>query len=288
MEVINLEQGSQEWLDFRKTKIGASELAYLFNANPFCKATDQMKYLIGLKLGFNEIFYNSAMRAGHDNESDIIEYVEKEYDIVTQPLVGYKENLVASYDGITFDNDIVVEVKFSKHTYDYILKHNDAPEHYYLQVQQQLFVSGAEKAIFAAMHSETREVAMCEIYPHQDVHKEIMSKVEDFYILLESKKWKEDDFNEERNDEEWIKAVDNYRIAKLNEDEIKKKVNEAKERLIKLSSGIRSKGAGCTVYPTKGRETVDYKSIIKDNNLSIDDKYKKVVASSWIVRLSNA
>jgi len=286
MEVINLEQGSQEWHDFRKTKIGASELAYLYNANPFCKASDQMKFLIGLKLGFNEIFYNSAMKAGHDNEKFIIEHVEKEYNIVTQPLVGYKENLVASYDGITFDNDIVVEVKFSKHTYEYIKKNNDAPEHYYLQVQQQLLVSGAEKAIFAAMHSDTREVAMCEIYPHSEVHSEIMAKVEEFYILFNSKKWKEEDFNEERTDKEWVKLTNNYRKAKEAEVKAKEKADKLKQELIELSGNMRSKGNGVSVYPIKGRETIDYKKVVSDNHIEIDNKYKKVGASSWGIKVT--
>jgi len=285
METVNLEQGSKEWHEYRRTKVGASEISYLFGCNPFCKAEDQEKYLIGLKLGFNTIFQNSAMKAGHDNEKEIVEYVEYAYDMPTQPLVGHTGNISASFDGITLDHDMVIEVKFSDSTYDSIKK-NIIPDHYELQVQQQLLVSGAEKAVFAAMQPQTRDIVMIEIFPDEAVHKEIVSKVDSFFERMNSKEWTENDFNEERTDDLWLQLVDNYREAKLLEEEAKQKVKSAKDALIELSVGVRASGGGASVYPVKPRETINYKQIIKDNGIEIDDKYKKVGSPSWSVRLS--
>lgn len=286
MRTVNLEQGSQEWLDYRTTKVGASEVSNLFNANPFCSAEDQTKFLLGLKLGFNSIFTNAAMKAGNDNEAHVVKAVEDAYDIITQPLVGHKGNISASFDGITLDGDIVVEVKYSDYTYNYVKEKGFTPPHYEMQVQQQLLVSGAEKAIFAVMHTETKEVVFDEIYPKAHLHSKIEEKVESFFELMHSKEWKEEDFNEEREDQEWLEAVANYKDAKAMEDEAKKAISRAKKVLIELSNGVRSKGGGISVYPVKGRETINWKGIVEDAHLTVDDRFKKQGASSWAVRIA--
>lgn len=286
MEVINLEQGSEEWLDYRMGKVGASEVSHLFDINPFCKAADQTKFLLGLKLGFNSIFINDAMRAGNENEADIIKFIEDKFDIVTQPLVGHRGDISASFDGITLERDIVVEVKYSEYTYDYILKHGEAPDYYTLQIQQQMLVSGAREAIFAAMNPKTRDIQYCKLESDDFLQASIKNKISDFFEFMHSKEWKEDDFNEERRDEEWLQAVEDYRDAKSMENEAKMAIKAAKETLVILSNGVRSKGAGCTVYPIKQKESINWKKLAEDSKLEVADKYKKVTPASWSIRLS--
>lgn len=286
MQTVNLEQGSQEWLDYRRDKVGASDVSYLFGENPFCKADDQTKFLIGLKLGFNSIFINSAMQAGNDNEQDIIDHIEEKYGITTQPIVGYVGNISASFDGLTFDRDIVVEVKYSDHTYNIIKKYKKVPKNYYLQVQQQLLVSGAKKAYFAAMSPSTRDVEDIVVERDEKTIEQIQQKINEFYSLMASKKWSEDDFSEERNDLDWIDACYEYKELKEAENALNARIESSKERLIALAGGTRSKGSGITVYPVKGRETVDYKSIIKDAGLDIDPKYIKKGKESWSIKVS--
>jgi len=287
MQTVNLIQGSEEWLSYRTKKGGASEVSYLFGCNPFCSANDQKKYLIGLKLGFNTIFMNDAMRAGNDNESEIMKVIEDEFDIVTQPLIGYKNNVSASFDGITLDNDVVVEVKHSTKTYEYVKENGNPPEHYYLQVQQQLHISGAGYAIFASMHTDTRDVLHCIVKRDKDVISDIVSKWDIFFELMNSKEWIEEDFNEERDDLDWLHATENYKDALSMEREAKEAKEKAKKALIELTGGVSTKGNGVSVYNSKGRETINYKAIIKDNGIEIADKYKKQGKSSWGVRVTD-
>lgn len=286
MEVVNLEQGSQEWLDYRLGKVGASEVSHLFGVNPFCKSENQTMFLLGLKLGFNTIFINDAMRAGNDNEAEIIKFIEEKYDIETQPLVGHKGNISASFDGITLERDIVVEVKYSEYTYDYIKKHGEAPDYYELQIQQQMLVSGAGKAIFAAMNPKTRDIAHCELKACDVIQGFIKKNISDFFELMHSKEWVESDFDEERKDEDWLQAVLAYRYAKSLENEAKLAIQAAKETLIGLANGVRAKGAGCSVYPVGQKENINWKKLAEDSQLEVSDKYKKVTPASWGVRLT--
>lgn len=285
MVTVDLEQGSKEWHDYRKNKVGASEISYLFNINPFCKAEDQTMYLLGLKLGFNTIFQSAAMRAGNDNESRIVKAVEEKYGIVTQPLVAHKGNVSASFDGITLDHDIVVEVKYSAGTYNFVKEKGFAPPHYELQVQQQLLVSGAEKAIFAAMHPETGDVAFSEIFAKEELYGKIISAVDEFFELYK-RDWKEEDFVGERDDLDWLQAVQEYKEALALEEAAKAAKDKAKKELLQLAGGVRSSGAGCTVYQVKGRESIDYKKIVLDNKIKVDDKYKKTGEATWGIRVA--
>ena len=288
MKTVDLIQGSEEWLTYRKTKVGASEMSYLFGVNPWCKAKDQMLFLIGLKLGFNEIFINNAMRAGNEAEDAIVKHVENKYQIVTQPLIGYKGKISASFDGITLDNDIVVEVKNSAHTYNELKKHNRVPEMYQLQIQTQLYVSDADRCIFAARNPDTGDIVDTEVFPVENIIDLIKEKVDEFYTRMASKEeWTAEDFTEERTDEDWAQAAEEYRFAKRLYDEAKMTLDEAKQRLIENTDGASTKGGGVTVYKTKPRVTVNYRKIVEDNKIEIDEKYKKTGAASWAVRVTD-
>lgn len=285
MEVLNLEQGSQDWLDARKKYVGASEVSYLFNANPFCKETDQMKYLIGIKLGFVQVFQNNAMKMGNIKEDDIIKTVEFLKDIHTTKQVAAKGLLLASFDGITDDFKTIIEVKHSKHTYNE-LKDKNVPFNYYLQVQQQLMVSGADMCYFAAMNPDTDDVEILEIYPELEIFDDIERKLNEFIEYRSSKKWAEDDFQKERTDSTFEILVSDYKEVSNQIDELQKRQSEIKEALICEANGEKTKGFGLTVYPTAGRKTINYNQIVKDMNIEYDeDKYTTIGKTSWAIRV---
>jgi len=65
--------------------------------------------------------------------------------------VGENSHISASFDGITFDNRIVFEHKLLNKSLRQIFKENaELPLNYRVQLEQQLLVSGAEKALFMA------------------------------------------------------------------------------------------------------------------------------------------
>lgn len=249
MKILNLKQGTQEWLESRKNSFNASETPALFGVNPFTPKNPLE--LAHLKYGYLEIFQNKAMKNGHDNELWIRSYVLNKTGIIFVPLVGAweeDERFRASFDGISFELDVVLEIKYSKHTFNKV-KNGEIPKNYYIQVQHQLMVSGAEKALFAVANPESKEVIIKEIKPDKTLFKEIKERWECFEKEYKGKELPP--LEVERKDVEWELAAAAYKAAELHYKEAKEQYELAKEALIALANGIKSKGYGVTVTPVK-------------------------------------
>ena len=187
MKLHNVEQGSAEWLALRTEYLTASEMSNMFNCNPFCARSqeeggDQRNELFHIKSGSKVVFQNAYMKAGHEWEDRIVAEVEKRYNLPkTLPLIGSVGKVLASFDGITSDHQSIIEVKNSKGTYNKILKGNKAPQNYYIQVQVQLFVSGAKIAYFASRNPENGEIASITIEPDKEMMERFAGKAYDFF-----------------------------------------------------------------------------------------------------------
>ncbi len=250
MKILNLKQGTQEWEKSRKESFNASETPALFEVNPF--APKNPLELAHLKYGDLVIHKNQAMIAGSENEGWIRERVEEVTGITFQPLVGAWDNderFRASFDGISFDGDEVLEIKFSKYTYEKV-KQGEIPKNYYLQMQHQLLVSGAKEAIFAAVNPDSREIVIKGgITKDEKIVEEIIKRWIEFEKEYKDKKLPPLEI--ERDDVDWELAVMAYKVAEQHYKEAKATFEEAKQTLIELSEGVKTKGFGITVIPVK-------------------------------------
>jgi len=250
MKVLNIKQGSPEWLQSRRESFNASETPALFECSPFVPRNPLE--LAHIKYGDLEVFQNEAMRAGNENEQWIREYVEKETGETFSPLVGVwdeDERFRASFDGINFDGDTVLEIKYSRHTHE-ALRRGEIPRHYMIQMQHQLLVSGAERAIFAVAHPDTKEVIIRDdITPQRQMMDEIVSRWIEFEKEYKGKELPP--LEVERTDEDFELAVMAYKAAELHYKEAKAALDEARSRLIELSGGVKTKGFGIQIVPTK-------------------------------------
>jgi len=273
------EQGSAGWLSARKATFNASECGALFECSPFTPK-NQLE-LAHLKYGELTIYENQAMRDGTDAEPVIRERVEKLYNIVLEPLVACMDSDIrfrASFDGITLDEDIICEIKNSKHTYDKC-KEGNIPKHYYLQMQHQFLISGAKECIFAVRNPEDDDVFTTIVKPDNKVMEEIHLKWLEFENTYKDKELPP----LEREDIDWELPALKLREINSRIKELETEAKEYKETLVSLADGKPTKGFGVSVYPTK-RKSTDYKKLIADNNIDTDAYIKESV--SWSVRVS--
>jgi len=147
MKIIKLQQNSQEWLEFRRGKIGASDAPIIFGVSPF-KTPYQ---LFVEKTEGIEGKQNGAMRRGHDLEEEAREAFEGAYrkyaleDVCVVPLVAQSEDyewMIASLDGIDLDKKIAVEIKCPGEKDHKTALEGRIPTHYIPQLQHQLLVTG--------------------------------------------------------------------------------------------------------------------------------------------------
>lgn len=282
MKVINLEQGSEAWLDSRLNTFNASECGALFGCSPFFPKNQDD--LAQVKYGGRKVYQNKTMTAGLEAEPIIRAYAEELSGETLEPMVGCLDNderFRASFDGITFDGIKIFEAKNSKGTYEYIVKHNKAPEHYYLQVQHQLLVSGANWCLFVARNPESGLMIPLVIEPNTDIQNEIYTKWIEFETKYKGVELQQ--IEEERTDTEWEIVALKLREINERKKEIEAEEKEYKEALLAMANGVKSKGFGVTVYPTT-KKAVDYKTLLAENHIDTSPYTKE--STSWSVRVS--
>jgi predicted phage-related endonuclease len=156
MEVVNLIQGSQEWLDFRKEHYPASEAPVVMGAGKFEPKTPENLALVRLGVKTIDVsdFQQSIFDKGHHTEECARPLVEKMLGEPLSNMTGkipadeLNYDLSASLDGINFDGDILFEHKMWNESLASDVRNKDLKPFYYWQLEQQLLVSNAKKVIF--------------------------------------------------------------------------------------------------------------------------------------------
>lgn len=184
-QTLNLEQGSQEWLDARKHHFCASEAPAVMSVNPYFPRNPTE--LAKQKLGYVNTFVSQAMKEGHRLEPIIRQQVEDQTEIGFMPTVMVKDKYLASLDGINFDGDTILEIKApqSKNaTVKWAMEGRVILPHQY-QIQHQLMVSGADKCIYAVRNPEDGQIITCDVFPDQILQKKLKQAWADFQPLME-------------------------------------------------------------------------------------------------------
>jgi putative phage-type endonuclease len=209
-------QGSQEWLEYRRTRGGASEVAALFECSPFMPKNAFELYQV--KTGEREVFVNDAMRHGTRNEPAARAKLEDILGESLEPQVledSVNKRIVASLDGQTIDGKTIVEIKCppkgkASKAWKEVEDNGKPGYHYYLQIQQQLLCSGAEYCLFAVYDAADDEVITTQVNADPAIQDEIRTKWTAFFEALDAGAPPE----HERNDTAWKLAAQAYLDAR--------------------------------------------------------------------------
>ena len=180
---LNLEQGSQQWLDFRKLHRMASETPAILGVSPYQKALAIKKD----KLGMGKVFVNDAMRNGLYQE----QFARKAYEDMFEPMrpaVFQNGKYGASLDGINSDKDIIWEVKTPKDGKDSerwkLAEIQELTGYDYAQVQHQLMVTQAIECHFCVWDYIAKEFKLVIVNPELKYWKLIEKAWDKFYETL--------------------------------------------------------------------------------------------------------
>lgn len=241
---INIDQRSPEWLELRRTKIGASDIPVIMGTSPW----GSIPSLIKEKRGEGKTFFNEHMQRGVLKESDILDAVEKEIGVQLERSPVYvKEDspfVMASLDGLTADGSMIVEAKapsMRKHT-EY--KETGIPIYYYQQMQWQMYASGIQKAVFSSWCDGDLYLEDVDYDPK--VIEEILPKAEDFYsrYIVGTEEAKDTKTHEFIEDPKWealqIEYMDLMDLKKPLSDKLKEL--EEKESCLKKAMSEVSQG----------------------------------------------
>ena len=268
-KIINLEQGSPEWLNFRKGKIGASMVASCVGIKGAFHSKEQARDII---LGLKEVYQNEAMKKGSNYEPLIRARVEFLHSVSITPIVLQSlenEMFIASLDGID-ENGLIYEFKYSQDEYDFVKKNKKPSDKYYAQVQFALYISAKQKCLFVAMDKK-EDIVECEVLKDESYQKWLVKNVKEFildYIIGEKSDYKELESKEAKN-----LTIEIIRLENTIKP-IKENLESLKKELIALASGQKARCLDITIYP-QSRTTVDYKGFLEQKNINVPKEFYK-------------
>ncbi len=261
MNIIKLVQGSPEWLAYRLSRRNASESAAVLGASPW--TTPYQLWL--LKTGRSVTPVTSAMRHGTDTEPVARAAYEAHTGFVLQPLVLEHKGYSASLDGITFDHDLILEIKCpvrgSRSDLWQDVAAGAVPEHYMTQVQHQLMVSDA---LFAHLWIFDGQRGLLHEIPRDEaVMERIKAGWDAFqtYLDTDTPPPLTDADTVQRSDTFWKDAAAAFASAKAAADAADLALTAARDALVKLAVHPRESGAGVSVTRFWKAGNVDYKKV---------------------------
>jgi putative phage-type endonuclease len=284
MKIINVEQGSPEWLAWRKTVITATEACILLGNNPW---KDTPYKCWQRKLGLlEEKKSNDAMERGKRLEPFIRErFIKKQGINMTPTVVESSEYsfLGASLDGLSDCGKYIQEIKTGKESLYQAALEGIIPMYYMNQVQQQLLVTGAEKCFYTVGSEDVEKDVTIEVYPDPDFEKAFIPEARAFWKCVafsEPPALQDADYKDMSGESNWNFHSSEYRKV----DEMIKELEKVKEthrkELIKICGDQSSLGNGVKVMKTNVRGRVDYEAIPELKVIDID-KYRKASTTTW-------
>lgn len=263
MKILDLEQGTSAWLEYRKQKITGTDVSKILNANPWQNAFQLWEEKLGLK---SNNFMSAAMQRGKDYEDDARIAAIDHIGLYFEPAVIESSEapwLMASLDGISEDNKVFLEIKVPM-SWNFDNSCQSIPLYYRYQLQTIFAASDGrfERGYFVIYNPDTdpEGLHVTQVFPDYKMIDEIIEKSFEFKKRLR-------EFDPPPPTHRVVggqvvqKARDDLKAAR---DMIKvgQQLEEEAEKVIKgISAGesIQGEGIRLTHYWRKG--VVDYDKI---------------------------
>jgi putative phage-type endonuclease len=166
--VVDLKQGSQEWLSWRNEGIGASDAPSIIGENPYKTAEEVLRDKTGRR---SSVEQNSFMATGTALEPLAREHYCSQTGLRMLPVCVQSTRhtwLKASLDGMTEDRAQVIEIKCGKSAYRQTQMSGKPPRYYFGQLQHILAVTGLPQIDFLCFYPPYQP--LCITVPRNDAY----------------------------------------------------------------------------------------------------------------------
>jgi len=165
MIVINEIQGSSGWLKAREGCFNASELSAAAGVSKYTSRAALLKQkATGIAPEVDD-FKQTLFNKGHAAEASARVIAEEIVGADLSPTTGMVEidgmKILASFDGITFDGEVVFEHKLWSDDLAAQVERGVLEPHYQLQIEQQMMVSGAKQCLFMTSDGTESKMKYC-------------------------------------------------------------------------------------------------------------------------------
>lgn len=287
---IDLVQGTDEWKEFRNKGIGASDSAAILGCSPWMSAYDLWLKKTGQT---EDQRATPAMLRGNQIEETVRQIYEAETGELLMPKVFQHpeiDYIMASLDGITPDNKVILEIKCPrKEVFDKASMGEVVP-YYYCQLQHQLACVPEAERVDYVVYWNDKHV----ILPVERDEEFIADLIERYKVFWEEHVTKmvppEADIEEYiQIDDPTLELIEQGYAAQLAVvDSIKKDLKIEEEKLSELKQKCLdfTDDGNCIGYhfryTKKYRSGFDYKQACVDNKIEMRKYYKPT--SRWEIK----
>ena len=232
MKIVQVAQGSPEWHQHRKLHRNASETPAVLGVSPW--TTPYQIWL--MKTGRRELEVTRPMLNGTELEPRAREAYEQLTGLVMEPLVVADGEYSASLDGLTLDQQVLLEIKcpYKGQTSGLwqAVEAGEVPEHYHWQLQHQLMVAQAKVAHLYVF--DGREGLLLEVKPAPKDWPRIHEGWDDFmrFVRHDTPPPLTQQDTVEREDQAWREAAARFVAAKERADEAGSDLERARTALV--------------------------------------------------------
>ena len=169
MQIHNVQQGSKEWHELRAKFFTASEAPAMMGDSKFQSRDDLLQQKATGEVKEVTHHQQKIFDRGHEAEAKARQIVEGIIGEELFPVTGSIEIdglcLIASCDGLTMLEDQNWEHKLWNESLALDVENASLDPHYYWQLEQQLLVTGAEKALFTVSDGTEENMISMEYFP---------------------------------------------------------------------------------------------------------------------------
>lgn len=274
-----MKQQTQEWLDLRKSKIGASDAPVLMRDSPW-----KTPYTLWLeKLGYYEQPRTQAMQRGIDLEPVARQKLEEHFGRNLQPAIVFHPKInfmMASLDCLDANREICVEIKTANAIDHKMAKEGKIPQKYYAQLQHQMCVLDMDSMFYYSFDGQEGEIVP--VNKNNEYIDLMIGAESSFYecmMTLEPPTLFDKDYLE-INDSKWQKCALEFIETKRARKELEEKEKVLTDQLIQMAKGQNCYGAGIKLTKVVRKGNVDYQSIPAFKEIDIE-QYRKKPTSYW-------
>lgn len=258
-----MEQGTPEWLEFRKNKIGASDAPIIMGVSPWKSINALWEEKVGLKSPPSSNFHQER-GLSLENAARQYFFLMTGYEIFPKVCISKNHDwMIASLDGLSKDESVLVEIKCPGEKDHTSALRGVIPEKYYPQLQHQLEVTGLDKGYYLSFDGQYGKIIIFE--RDQDYIDRMIEKEYEFYQCMIN--FIPPPKPKSIKDVRWENAALLLRSIKKKQKELIIQEEIIKVSLIDLAKGEEAEAHGLklTKYVRKG--SVEYQMILQELNL---------------------
>lgn len=277
MKIIDLEQGTPPWIEWRSQGLGSSDIATIMNVNPYMTPYQLWEEKCGVKNAFEG---NHFTQHGVLNEPNARAFLEKTTQLKLKSICAESDvNPIykISLDAYCTSNRHLYEIK-CPYTSEKIFSLRDTmeiPEMWRLQILWQAAITGAKKAYLAVWDFNLAECFCIECKRDPEMEARLFEEADKFWGYVKSftpPPLQKKDYVEVEDEE-----LHSYLLEYKHQNDLEKtatsKKKELKARIVEFGDDGSFKSYGYTITRSAPRQSYDVEKMRADG---IDvDKYLK-------------